>query len=39
MKKPKLAILKNESDQDYVLWVASCDKMKDQLDYDVIDLT
>jgi glutathione synthase/RimK-type ligase-like ATP-grasp enzyme len=39
MKKPLLAILKNESDQDYVLWVASCEKMSNRLDFDVIDLT
>lgn len=39
MKTPNIAILKNESDQDYLLWVASCEKMGNQLDFDVIDLT
>lgn len=39
MKKPLLAILKNESDQDYNNWVTSCEKIKETIDFDVIDLT
>lgn len=39
MKKPTIAILRNESDQDFVLWVASCEKIRNRIDYDVIDLT
>jgi len=39
MKKINLAILKNESDQDYDFWVSACTKMSSRLEFDVIDLT
>jgi len=37
--KYKIAILRNESPNDHLLWVKSCDKRKDQIDYDIIDIT
>ena len=39
MKKPLLAILKNESNQDYLSWVRSCENQKGKVDFDVIDIT
>lgn len=35
----KIAILKNESPKDHILWAKACDKRNDQIDYDVIDLS
>ncbi len=38
-KKIKLAILKNQSDTDHLLWQSACQELRDIVDYDVVDLT
>lgn len=39
MKKVKLAILKNESQDDYANWLKACNDYNDYLDFEVIDLS
>jgi len=39
MKRYKIAILKNEHPQDYKLWIDSCKKRSDEVEYSVIDLS
>ncbi|MFW5887031.1 MAG: ATP-grasp domain-containing protein [Bacteroidota bacterium] len=38
MSKVKLAILKNELEDDHLDWIKACDNYSDQVEYDVIDL-
>jgi len=38
MKKYKIAILKNETDEDHLEWVKACENYSNQVEYDVIDL-
>ncbi len=39
MKKLKLAILKNEVEDDHELWVEACRERSDSIDWEVVDLT
>jgi hypothetical protein len=39
MKKLKLAILRNEIDDDHVLWISACAERADRIEWEVIDLT
>ena len=39
MKKPVLVILANEVKSDHELWIRACEKMSDEVDYRVVDLT
>jgi hypothetical protein len=39
MKKFKLAILRNEADDDHILWEKSCEEMKEFVEWKVVDIT
>lgn len=39
MKKPRLAILRNEMPEDHLLWIAACREMEDRVEWEVVDLT
>lgn len=39
MKKLKLAILKNEVEQDHLFWLKACQQLPDIVDWEVIELT
>ncbi len=38
-KKLKLAILANENHDDHQLWLAACEKRKEEVEYEIIDFT
>jgi glutathione synthase/RimK-type ligase-like ATP-grasp enzyme len=37
--KLKIAILKNESPSDHLLWIKACEKIEEKIDFDIIDIT
>jgi Phosphoribosylglycinamide synthetase, ATP-grasp (A) domain len=39
MWKPKLVILRNEVDDDHILWEKACEAMQESIDWKVIDIT
>ena len=39
MNKTKLAILSNEVEDDHLLWIKACEELREQVDFEVVDLT
>lgn len=39
MNKLKVIILRNERDDDHILWIKACEEYKEKIEYSIIDLT